>query len=153
MKKRYLILTSLLTAGVIGAAGVGLVSAQSSPSNNSLVNAIAQHFNLSPASVQQVVDQYRDQRLQDRQTKFQAKLDQDVKNGTLTQNQENLILDKMNADKQFWQSLKGKTPAERRAALKGKRAELKAWAQANNIPLNILWQALSIGRREGLSGQ
>jgi hypothetical protein len=48
-------------------------------------------------------------------------------------------------------SLKDKTPAERRAAIKNNMAELKKWASDNNLPAGYLG-GLGRGMGHGMGG-
>ncbi len=61
-------------------------------------------------------------------------LTQAVTDGKLTQAQADLITAKQAEIKTFLDSLKGKTPAERTAAIATQVTTWKAWAAANNIP-------------------
>lgn len=133
----------LSLAAIIGLAtmGAGVIHAQSTTKHNplnGLVNAIAQKFNLDPAAVQQVVDaqhiQMETQMHAQRATEQKTKLDQAVKDGKITQAQEDLIITKQAEMQTFMESLKDKTPAEREAAMKTQKDALKTWATQNNIP-------------------
>jgi len=140
---------SLLIAGVVGAigvaglAGTAAVSAATDTSTSgSLVDKIAQKFNLNKADVQAVFDQNRSDHEAQRQANVKTKLDQAVKDGKLTADQETKILDKLkelqaqrDADKS---TMKDKTPAERKAAMDANKAALDQWAKDNNIPTEYL---------------
>jgi tetrahydromethanopterin S-methyltransferase subunit B len=133
----------LSLAAIIGLAtmGAGVINAQSTTKHNplnGLVNAIAQKFNLDPAAVQQVVDaqhaQMESEMHAQRATEQKTKLNQAVKDGKITQAQEDLIIAKQTEIQAFMESLKDKTPAEREAAMKIQKDTLKTWATQNNIP-------------------
>jgi len=63
-----------------------------------------------------------------------AALDQAVKDGKITQAQEDLIIAKQAEVKAFRDGLKDKTEADRQAAMKTEMQSIKDWATANNIP-------------------
>ncbi len=65
-------------------------------------------------------------------------LDQAVKDGKLTQAQEDLIVAKQAEVKTFMTTLQGKSAADRQTALKTEMDSLKAWAQTNAIPSQYL---------------
>lgn len=120
-------------------AGAGLVNAQSSTSGGtSLVDKIAQKFNLNKSDVQKVFDEDRASHEAERQQKMEERLTQAVKDGKLTQAQADAIKAKLQEMKTFMDSLKDKTEQERRDAMKTKMDELKQWAADNNIPKGYL---------------
>lgn len=126
---------SVATVGVTSLLGVGLASAQSQTNGQStLADKIAQKFNLNKDDVQKVFDENRAQHEQERQQKIKDHLDQAVKDGKLTQDQENKIIAKLQELKTYFDSLKDKTPEERHEAMKAKHDELLQWAKDNKIP-------------------
>lgn len=123
------------TIGLTSVLGVGLASAHSQTNGQStLVDKIAQKFNLNKADVQKVFDENRAEHEAEHKQKLKERLDQAVKDGKLTQDQENKIIAKLEELKANRESLKDKTPEQRREAMKAKRAELEQWAKDNNIP-------------------
>lgn len=63
-----------------------------------------------------------------------AMLDQAVKDGKLTQAQEDLIIAKQAEVKTFTDTLKDKNQADRQTAMQTEMTAVKAWATTNNIP-------------------
>ncbi len=136
-KSKLIIVTLVVVATVSAVAfGVGKVLADTG-SGSSLVQMLAQKFNLNPSDVQAVFDQNRADRQAQMQEKFKANLDQAIKDGKLTTDQENLILAKhkelqdnraAEAD-----SSKNMTPMERQAARQKERQDLADWAKTNDI--------------------
>lgn len=127
--------------------GIGFTQAASLKTNHAnpmanLVSAIAQKFNLKTADVQRVFDEQRtlqEQRMQaERTAREKAMLDQAVKDGKLTQAQEDLIIAKQAEVKTFQESIKSLSESERRAKMQAWRTDLKSWATANNIPEQYL---------------
>lgn len=76
-------------------------------------------------------------------------LTQAVTDGKLTQAQANLITAKQAEIKTFLDSLRGKTPAERTAAIATQVTTWKAWAAANNIPDTFFRIAEERGLQQG----
>lgn len=121
--------------GVASLAGVGLVNAQTSPSSGtSLVDKLAQKFNLNKTDVQKVFDEDHAAHDAERQQQMESRLSQAVKDGKLTQTQADAIKSKMAEMKSYMDSLKEKTEQDRRTAMKSKMDELKQWATDNKIP-------------------
>jgi uncharacterized membrane protein YwzB len=141
--------TATIGAGAIQAAGPKGIGFK--PMTN-LVNAIATKFNLNPTDVQKVIDDQRTQMEVERHTQQAAdqktRLDQAVKDGKITQAQEDLIIAKQTEIQTFMDSLKDKTEADRQAAIKTEMDAVQAWAKTNNIPDGMLM----IGRGGAFGG-
>lgn len=141
-KIKTLIIAAVTASTLVGVGASAIHAAQ--PTNGGttpmqgLVAALATKFNLNATDVQAVFDQQRTEikatmqvkHLEEQKTRLAAA----VTAGTLTQAQADAIIAKHAEVKTFMDSLKDKTQAEREAALTTKRAELKAWATANNLP-------------------
>ena len=131
---------SIVTLG--GMAGSGIVSAAASGgspgSMPSLADELAGKFHLNKSDVQAVVDQHRAEHQAERQKRFEGRLDQAVADGKLTSDQKDQILAKQTELKSYMDSIKDKSPKERHQLMKAKLDELKAWAEANNIPLKYV---------------
>lgn len=154
IKKSLLIagaITAIGSAGVLGTAAVS--AAADTTSSGSLVDKIAQKFNLNKADVQAVFDQNRADHEAQRQANVKTKLDQAVKDGKLTSDQETKILDKLKELQSQRDAnhddMKDKTPAERKAAMDAKKAETEQWAKDNNIPTDFLKFVRPGGRGHG----
>jgi hypothetical protein len=149
---------SIMLAGLGAAAGMavmgaGVIHAATSTSTgttpiSNLVNAIATKFNLKTADVQQVFDQQRTQMAAQRTQDEKLRLDQAVKDGKITQAQEDLIIAKLAEQRAFRESLSGKTQAEREAAISANRTALQKWMTDNNIP----WGYVPMGGGRGYRG-
>jgi hypothetical protein len=144
VKKPLIIAGMASTVALSGVAGTGLVSAATSGDSSSqssvasLADAIATKFNLSKSDVQLVIDQNRSEHQAERQKKFEARLEQAVKDGKLTSAQKDEVLAKEQELKSYMDSIKDKTPQERRQLMKTKLDELKTWADQNNIAKEYL---------------
>jgi hypothetical protein len=161
LKKNKLIIAAAVTAAVGAASltGMQLVSAQSNnpTDGNNLIQKIAQKFNLKSADVKAVFDQNQAEHQAARQQKITDELTQAVKDGKLTETQKQLILAKMTEVQAQMQanrdSLKDKTPAERKAAMEAQKADLEAWAKTNNISTDYLHFIGGHGRQGGMMHQ
>ncbi len=82
-----------------------------------------------------------------------ARLDQAVKEGKLTQAQEDLLIAKYTEVKTFMDSLKDKSQTDRDAAVKAQTASLTQWVQTNNIPTEFLphLEGPGMGGRGGMN--
>lgn len=150
----------LLSVAVVSLAGAGLFGtahafAQSSQTEaTSLVQKIATKFGLNQSDVQAVFDEHREEHHAQMQANFEEKLAQLVTDGKITEEQKNKILDKFsemreqkNANREEMHIM---APDERKAAHDKKQAELKAWAEANGIDLEVLTGAFGSGKGMGM---
>ncbi len=151
MKSKIVIPTLILgSAGAI-LLSTSKISAQQDLSLNgseTLVQRLASKFNLNNDEVQATVDEYRAERQAERQAQIQAhfesKLQELIDEGSLTQDQANLLRQRQEqmraereAEKDAWQNM---SPEEKQAAkqehrneMQSKRAECETWAQDNGI--------------------
>jgi polyhydroxyalkanoate synthesis regulator phasin len=152
MKKSHIIAASIASVGIASIVGVGLVSAANTDGQSSLVDKLVAKFHLNKADVQQVFDQQKQENQADRAAKEKTRLDQAVKDGKITADQEAKIIAKNTEVEAFMATLKDKTPADRKAAMKTELDSLKQWATDNNIPQQFLRPALG-GRGRGMKLQ
>ena len=140
-------MVAALGAGVVG-VGVTHAAANADGSQpkfmSEIVSAIAEKFNLSEDDVQAVFDEQAEARRdemkekhEDMRAKHDEKYDemlaQAVTDGKLTQSQADSIASKRDEIQSYAESLKDETPEARRADMKAKLDDLKAWAKDNGI--------------------
>ncbi len=133
-KKKAILATSLASAALAGTLIVGGVAfAQTTNSQpGGLAQAIASKFNLNKDDVQKVIDQQH-------QDKLKQHLDELVKEGKITSDQETKILAKLEEMKPKMETARQiSDPAERKKALDALRTEMKQWEKDNNIPAGII---------------
>jgi len=110
--------------------------------HDDLVQKIAETFGKSEEEVQAIFDANRDERRAQMETNFEARLDEAVAQGEITEAQKSLILEKhaeMEAERDtFRDEHQDLTLEERQALREEKQAEIEAWAEANSIDLNYL---------------
>lgn len=133
-KKTLLMSAAATTVGVAMFAGVA--SAQT-PNNGieqqSLVEKIAQTFNLDKNEVQKVFDEAKSEREAKHQQKIEAKLTKAVEAGKITAEQKAAILDKLQGFRSYMESIKDKPREERKELMKAKHEELKKWAEEQGL--------------------
>ena len=140
-------LVVILGAGAVG-VGTTLASERTDKKEgfvSELVTAIAEKFDLSESDVQAVFDEQAAARRDEMQAKhegmiaahnekFDEVLAQAVEDGKLTQDQADAITSKRDEIQSYAESLKDETSETRRADMKAKIDELRAWAKDNGIP-------------------
>lgn len=141
--KKQLIAAGLATAvGVTGLASFGVANAATSTTSSSdpmssLVDAIANKFNLNKTDVQAVFDTQRSKMEAQREADVKADVAKLVTDGKLTQAQ----AEKINAKRAELQAQREaarssdstKTREEMKSEMDAKRTELETWAKDNGI--------------------
>lgn len=142
----------LTAAGVAGALGIaalstaGVVSAQSESRGggrmDNIVTAIAEQFGLNQEEVQQVFEDERAARRQEREAELNKDLAQLVSDGELTQEQSNAISEKrsgLQAEREkMRESDQSLTRDEMGQQRESHRTELQEWANENDISSEYL---------------
>ncbi len=117
-------------------------AASSTNGQSTLIDQLVTKFHLNKYEVQKVFDENRAGRQAKRKLKMKARLDQAVKDGKITQDQENKLIAKLkelNSQRQADRAaLKAKTQAERRTAIDKERADFRQWLSDNNIPEDLV---------------
>jgi hypothetical protein len=148
MKKSMYVAPVLALALVAGAGVVGLTHthAADTSTGKTLVQKIAEKFNLKESDVQTVFDQDRTDHEAEMKQAMADRLTQAVTDGKITADQKQKILDKqqelrtqMEANRD---SFKTMTEAERRAAMEKQRTDLEQWAKDNGIDPQYLMFAV-----------
>jgi hypothetical protein len=123
VKKSLVVAAAAATIGLAGIGGASAVFAQSQTVSDSLIDRIAQKFNLSKDAVKSVFAEEQAARQAQRQAAMTEKLDQAVKNGAITDGQRALIENKLQ---------------EIQTAHQNERQALEAWASQNKIDTNYI---------------
>jgi hypothetical protein len=125
-----------------GLAAAGIANADTSTQTNgssSLVDEIATKFHLNKNDVQQVLDQNRSEHKAQRDTARKAKLDLAVKDGELTQAQEDYIVKAQTDIKAIVGGVKpGELSQTTKDVVKAKMESLRTWAKANNVSMRYI---------------
>lgn len=142
MKRTLMVGGAVATIGIATLGSAGLAHAATSPSESnpgqSLIDTIAKKFNLNKDEVKKVFDEDHTAREANREQKMKDRLDQAVKDGTLTQDQADKLIAKLkemrttrDADRE---AMKDKTQAERKALMQAERDAYQKWLSDNKIP-------------------
>jgi hypothetical protein len=153
---------TMLTAAAVSVLGAGLLTATTAFAQNestvqdpmhSLVQKVADKFNLNQDEVQAVFDEAHKERHAEMEAKFEEQLSQYVSEGKITEEQKQLILQKheeMKANRETnKETFRNLSDEERRTQMEQKRAELEAWAEENGIDLQYL---MPFGKRMHVRG-
>lgn len=140
-----------------GAAAVKAAANDSASGPTSIITKLAQKFGLKEADVKAVFDEEFAARKADMEVKAQERLTKLVTDGKITEAQKQLIVAKQQeleaARATEMESLKDKTPEERKALMDQKRTELESWAKTNGIDLRYLMpMGHGMGGRGGHGG-
>lgn len=142
MKKGFI---AAATVATLGTGAVGISPAFASESQNphqlgmeSLVQALADAFDVSTEEVQEVLEAHREEMQTNREEHQAERLAQAVIDGKLTQEQADAISEHREEMEALLKSLEGATPEERREALDAQREENRIWARENNIPSEFI---------------
>lgn len=157
---RRLIAAAALVVALIGAGafGVGTTLAADNGQNGitTLVEAIAEEFDLKVADVQAVFDAHREEMQANRENHRSEMLNKAVEDGIISQDQADLIVEKREEMKEFMEDLKDESEEDRRAAMEEQMEEVKEWAEENDIPLHFVMPPPPNnhpGGRHGMMGQ
>ena len=164
MKKNKKIIIPVIALSILlgaGAYGVGGAYASESDSNfrNSLIEKIAQKFNLNKDEVEKVFKEDREERRTQMEERFNQRLNEAVSNGELTEAQKSLILAKREELQKEREAKitekrnKGERPSKeemetRHQEMKTQREALEKWASDNGIDLKYLMGLGGFGRGE-----
>jgi hypothetical protein len=125
LKQYALIAGTSLVIGVSTIAATGLASAQGQEHSDANVSIGLKH---------QKDHKFKKEDPAKHQEMVKKRLAQAVSSGKLTQEQADKLLAKQQEMKSFMESIKDKTPAQKKELIKQHRDEFKKWAEENNIP-------------------
>lgn len=142
LKSSLLTIAAVATVGGAVMGGSALAATHNSDNGDTLVQKIATRFNLNKDDVQKVVEEFHDQKQDERQQKLSEYLQIKVDDNTITAEQKTLLENKIEemyaSRKEDRDVYKNMTPEQRRDAKKAKHDEFKKWAEDNNISLEKL---------------
>ncbi len=114
-----------------------------------LVQKLVDKFGLNPTEVQQVVDEERQERQEQMDTKLNEKLTQLVSEGKLTEEKKQAIIAKHEQMQAKHDELKDLSPEERREKMQAWSEEMKRWAEDQGIDLPVLMGPVGRGFHRG----
>lgn len=132
---------------LVGAYGLSAIAAETQADYNfpPVIQKLVEKFNLDPAKVNEVLQEDRKEREAKREAMIEERLDQEVKEGMITEKQKEAILAKRKEMQEKLEALRDLSPEERHEALQQLREEVTAWAKENGI--DAKW--LLMGPRKG----
>lgn len=129
-------LASLVFAG--GLLGADYVKAQGDRNCTSMVEKIAQKFNLNKDEVQKVFDEERTERITERHASFEENLSKSVEEGKISEEQKQLILKKMEELRAEREKFIELTREERREKMQETRSNMESFLEENGIDESVL---------------
>lgn len=150
MNKKVIIPVAAFAALVAISGMIGVSKANDSEKQETLIQKITEKFNLNQGEVEDVFNQHREERHQQRQTEFEEKLNQAVADGKISEEQKNLILNKREELQGQRESFRDLSPEERKVKKTEHREELEKWAEENNIDIK---EFMLMGKNKGLNGE
>ncbi|MFZ2154245.1 MAG: hypothetical protein WAV16_03375 [Candidatus Moraniibacteriota bacterium] len=145
MQKNKKIIIPIVALSVLlgsGVWGINNIYANEDNPQNSIIEKIAQKFNLNKDEVQKVFDEERGEREKKMEENFNARLDEAISKGNLTEAKKALILEKRAQLQSEFQSNreanKNLSHEDREAKFKANREALEKWATDNGIDIKYL---------------
>lgn len=143
------IVSSLLL--LVGAYSVNAANSENTQKFPPVVEKLVKAFNLDRAKVGEVLEEHRQERVAQHKARFEERLDKMVEEGTLTTDQKEAILKKMDELKTVHEEIRNLAPEQRWEALEKHRTELESWAKENGIDLKQFMPWLK-GHKSGMRG-
>lgn len=143
IKKRHILLGVFVGMLVlVSTYGASYANADFNSADGSLVQKIAEKFNLKESDVQGVFDEFKKEHRGWSRSGLESRLDEAVTKGDLTEDQKVLLLDKFaewqSEHEEMMRDWSGMTDDERQAAMDAHHDQMEAWAEENNIDLDFL---------------
>jgi hypothetical protein len=140
LTKKYLLRRRFIVPGAIVFAmlGVGILNlqavyAQSDTTYPTIVERLAEKFNLNKDEVQEVFLEMRDEHKANMMARWSEKLDSAIAAGDITESQKEAILDKHEEMEAKLESLKDLSPEDRHTQMQAVHEELRNWAEEQGI--------------------
>lgn len=155
IKTKNKFVLSAIAVALVGVTAFAPTPINAQGSYPPVVQMLVDKFHLNTGDVQSVFDQAKQNRQDKRQDNIKSRLDQAVKDGKITADQEQKILNKLNELRAGRQAeidkLKGMTPQQRRDEMKKERQDLQNWAKDNGIspkfiPLSFRMHGMWMGK-------
>ena len=144
MRKKVILPAALgisLIGGILFSA-MSVGAQTPSEGTQTIIQRIAQRFNLNETDVQKVFEEQRDEHHAQMKKNLEEKLTQAVKDGKITEVQKTAILNKFSEIKTNKPDFKNMTPDQRKQAMDQKKTELENWAKENGLSLETLQEVL-----------
>lgn len=148
----------ILPVAALAAAGVLVFSATQAQAfgpggRDTMVTELAQKLGIDQTKVQAAFDEMQKEHKLQMQTQFEARLDEAVNNGEITDAQKNAIVakhaelqQKRETERESFQDM---TPEERKAARDQGRTDLETWAKEQGIDIKYVFGSFGPGMHGG----
>jgi len=158
LKKKLIlpaVMVMALGLALAGGAYVKAADAADGGTHKTIIQRLAEKFNLKEADVQSVFDAERTDRQAEMKAQTETRLAQLVTDGKITEAQKQLITAKrqeMEAGRPAEPARDSAlTPAQRKTEMETRKTELETWAKDNGIDVQYLYSLGGFGR-EGRGG-
>lgn len=143
ISKKVFVPIALLLLGGGAVFGMSQVSAASNNTPMSgLAAVIASKFGIDQVKVEETITQFHNDQMskmqQDHKKMQEERLTKLVSDGKITEAQKQLILTKLKELQANRESMKDKTPEERKSQMEAEKKSLEDWAKQNNIDIRYL---------------
>jgi hypothetical protein len=115
-----------------------------------LIQRLVEKFNLNQDEVKVVMDEAREEHHSQMEENFENNLNMAVENGTLTQEQKQLIEAKHDEMEAKHEELRGVRGPEKREQMQATHEEMQTWAEENGIDLSELMPMGAFGSGKGM---
>jgi len=144
MNKKILIISAVLIIVIgVGVLGSNMVSAGNNNSHSTLVQKLTEKFDLNESQVQAVFDEVKEERHEDMEEKKDAHFEKLVSEGTITDEQKTLLIEKFGQlkeeKKSNWEDYKNLSFEERKNLKMDHKEDLEKWAEENGIDIQDLF--------------
>ncbi len=137
---------AIVAAGILVTSGV---SAHGFGQDGTFAQRFAGKFGLNESDVTTFMQQMHDEHHAQREEQMEERLSQAVENGTITEPQKQLILEKHEEMQAKFEALKDASPEQRRETMRQHHEEMQQWAAENDIDLHSFMMGFGLGRRGG----
>ena len=146
---KKVIVPTLVLGIMMGAGTLGVKSASAhwfgfkgGENKDSLIQRLAERFNLNQGEVEETFEQHRDQMQEKRKVQQEERLSKLVSEGKLTEAQKNALIAKReewkNEKEQNREEVQNMTREERREEMQGHSEEMQQWMEENGIDHDVL---------------
>lgn len=139
---------------LVGAYSVNAATTTTTQQYPPIVEKLIKKFNLDRSEVGKAFEEFHQERQAEHKALFEERLDQAVKDGTITQAQKDAILKKMDEMKTKIEDINNQklTVEERQAAMQKLHTEIRAWAKENGLDKKLHLFGGFMGGRGGFKG-
>lgn len=145
---RKVILPAILLTGSLAVGSLGFKVARADEAYAPIVQRIAERFDISVDEVQEVFDEYHDEKHTDMMARWEERLNDLVQQGKITEIQKEAVISKQVEIKEKIDTLRDLQPEERRVEMSKIHEEFRTWASENGLGFGNM--ELGRGFREGL---